>query len=167
MGLSVASGLPVTPPIDRADSWTAMDVSKDSRPSSSQAVGGGEESVTPLLEASEAYPVLEEKIFASRQEVLLGFRLLDPATKLRSEQVRSAGLDTWGDLIAAVSTRGVDGRILLTDFEPTVATDLHKTTWAAVRGFRAANASEGGQGPAGCRHPLMQEAGTTGAPASD
>lgn len=132
-----------------------MDVSKDSRPSSSQAVGGGEESVTPLLEASEAYPVLEEKIFASRQEVLLGFRLLDPATKLRSEQVRSAGLDTWGDLIAAVSTRGVDVRILLTDFEPTVATDLHKLTWAAVRGFRAANASEGGQGPAGSRPPQI------------
>ncbi|MDF1793502.1 MAG: phospholipase D-like domain-containing protein [Thalassobaculaceae bacterium] len=101
------------------------------------------ESVTPLIEASEAYPVLEERIFSARHEVLLAFRLLDPSTKIRSGRLQAAGLRTWGDLIATVAARGIDIRILLTDFEPTVATDLHKLTWAAVRGFRAARAVDG------------------------
>lgn len=101
------------------------------------------ESVTPLLEASEAYPVLEERIFWARREVLLGFRLLDPDTKLRSQRLLDTGLRTWGEMIATVAARGVDIRILLTDFEPTVATDLHKLTWAAVRGFRSAKPVDG------------------------
>ena len=96
------------------------------------------ESVTPLIEASEVYPLLEERISLAKREVLLAFRILDPDTKLRSERLTGRGLRTWGDLIADVSARGVEVRILLTDFEPTVATDLHKLTWASVRGFHAA-----------------------------
>ncbi len=112
------------------------------------AAGASQETVTPLIEASEAYPVLEDRIYDARDEVLLGFRILDPATRLRSRRLLDAGLQTWGDLIAAVSARGVDVRILLTDFEPTVATDLHKLTWASVRGFHRARASVDSQADA-------------------
>ncbi|WPZ33970.1 phospholipase D-like domain-containing protein [Thalassobaculum sp. OXR-137] len=104
------------------------------------------ETVTPLIAASEAYPALEERIFDAKREVLLGFRIFDPTTRLRSQRVTDSGLTTWADLIADVSSRGVDVRILLTDFEPTVATDLHKLTWASVRGFHTARIDAGDDG---------------------
>lgn len=145
MSYPAAFRLPPPTMLDDARTMDSMIDSRSSRAAQEEAPDASgdpsEETVTPLIEASEAYPVLEERIFAARSEVLLGFRLLDPATKLRSRQLIDAGLSTWGDLIAHVAARGVDVRILLTDFEPTVATDLHKLTWAAVRGFHAARAA--------------------------
>lgn len=153
MTFPAAARQPRTPqfartPQHNADTSTAMDAEQESRVIQDQEPDGSEgkpdtpeETVTPLIEASEAYPVLEERIFDARDEVLLGFRILDPATKLRSRRLLDAGLVTWADLIAAVSARGVDVRILLTDFEPTVATGLHTLTWASVRGFHHARAS--------------------------
>ena len=49
---------------------------------------------TPLIEASAAYPALEKAILDARSEVLLGFRILSPRTKLRTDRARSQGLDT-------------------------------------------------------------------------
>lgn len=121
------------------DTREQMEDGAMSRRSVEAASSAGNHHVTPLLEASETYPALEERIYAARTEVLLGFRLLDPKTRIRSGELRRAGISNWGDLIAAVAARGVDVRILLTDFEPTVATHLHTLTWAAVRGFRAAS----------------------------
>lgn len=148
MSSPAASRQPHTPTLNDARTMDVMDASRGFRVTQGQAPDVdvarpdmSAETVTPLIEASEAYPVLEERIFAARAEVLLGFRLLDPTTKLRSKQLIEAGLGTWGELIADVSARGVDVRILLTDFEPTVATDLHKLTWASVRGFHAARAA--------------------------
>ena len=135
------------PPLNDSKPMDAMETTQGAEtvhaPAEPNGSNGEEETVTPLIEASEAYPVLEERIFEASSEVLLGFRLLDPTTKLHSKRATQAGLETWADLIAAVSARGVDVRILLTDFEPTVATDLHKLTWAAVRGFHAARANAG------------------------
>lgn len=138
-----------SPQINHASTSNATDatqefrVIQDQEPDGVEGAAGdvSEETIVPLIEASDAYPVLEERIFEARDEVLLGFRILDPTTKLRSQRLIDAGLSTWGDLVAAVSARGVDVRILLTDFEPTVATDLHKLTWASVRGFHEARAS--------------------------
>ncbi|MEQ8588623.1 MAG: hypothetical protein RLO01_09205 [Thalassobaculaceae bacterium] len=123
------------------DTWEQMENGAMSRRSAEAMPSAGDHHVTPLLEASEAYPALEERIYAARTEVLLGFRLLDPKTRIRSGELRRAGITNWGDLIAAVAARGVDVRILLTDFEPTVATHLHTLTWAAVRGFLAASST--------------------------
>lgn len=146
MTFPAASMQPRTPQLNHATTSIAMDATQEFGVIHDQEPDGAadsapEETITPLIEASEAYPVLEERIFEARDEVLLGFRILDPATRLRSPRVTEAGLETWGDLIAAVSARGVDVRILLTDFEPTVATDLHKLTWASVRGFHNARAA--------------------------
>jgi phosphatidylserine/phosphatidylglycerophosphate/cardiolipin synthase-like enzyme len=45
---------------------------------------------------------------------------------------------TWKDLLAAVAARGVDVRILMTDFDPVLKNDLHRICWEAYREFRAA-----------------------------
>lgn len=89
-----------------------------------------------LIEASAAHPALENAILDARTEALLGFRILSPRTKLRTERARSQGLETWRDLIADAVGRGVNVRILMTDFEPVMANDLHQRTWEDIAAFR-------------------------------
>ncbi len=96
-----------------------------------------DEGTDALISASEAYPRLEDAVLAAEREVLLGFRVLDPETRLRSATSSARGLATWADLIADAVARGLVVRILLTDFEPVVANDLHQKTWKSVQGFRA------------------------------
>ncbi len=97
---------------------------------------------TPLIEASAAYPALENAMLDARTEALLGFRVLSPRTKLRTDRARSQGLDTWCDLVANTVARGVRVRILMTDFEPVMANGLHQRTWKDMTGFCAAVPSD-------------------------
>ena len=90
-----------------------------------------------LVTAAEAYPVFEERMLAARRHVRMGFRIFDPLTRLRSEAARSVG-ETWFDLIVDTLSRGVRIDLALCDFDPLVASGLHRATWRAVRILLAA-----------------------------
>ena len=90
-----------------------------------------------LLTASEAYPRLEQEFLTAQSEVVAGFRIFDPWTKLRSDAARSCG-DVWFDLIVATLNRGVEIQITLTDFDPVVRMDMHLYAWRCLRGLVAA-----------------------------
>ena len=87
--------------------------------------------VTPLIESAEMYPLLEREILRARERVWIAFRVFDPATRLRSKEARAAGHETWADLVAATVERGVEVRILLSDFEPVMADYLHAGSWSS------------------------------------
>ena len=82
-----------------------------------------------LITAAEGFPGLERLVASATNEVLLSFRILDPRTVLRATELREDGLETWGDLIAMVSAKGVRIRMLLADFDPLLARDLHRFAW--------------------------------------
>ncbi|WP_298018143.1 phospholipase D family protein [uncultured Parasphingopyxis sp.] len=92
--------------------------------------------VKPLIEAAEMYPVLEREILNAENSVWIAFRVFDPTTKLRSDEAKAAGHEIWADLIEASVKRGVEVRILLTDFEPVLADYLHAESWASFRVFK-------------------------------
>ncbi len=85
--------------------------------------------VTPLIEAADMFPLLEQMVLDARKAVWLSFRVFDPDTKLRSEKAREMGLDDWSALISHTVKRGVEVRILLADFEPVLADYLHAGSW--------------------------------------
>ena len=89
-----------------------------------------------LLTAEEAFPALERAFLAARQEIALGFRIFDPDTRLRSPEALALG-NRWSDLIAATLARGVSIRLLLSDFDPIGASDLHRSTWRSMHEFEA------------------------------
>lgn len=92
-----------------------------------------------FLTASDAYPALEHAFLEARSEISAGFRVFDPATKVRSPEARKVG-ETWYDLIAHTLSRGVRFRLILSDFDPIVRPAAHRMTWRAVR--RLINAGE-------------------------
>ncbi|MHA6326724.1 phospholipase D family protein [Roseivivax sp. CAU 1753] len=92
-------------------------------------------SLTPLISAAEAYPVLERMVAEAEDEVLLSFRVLDPDTRLRDPDLRARGLENWADLIAWVTQQGVTVRLILTDFDALFASPLHRDAWAAASRF--------------------------------
>ncbi len=92
--------------------------------------------VTPLILAAEMYPELERLVLAAENRVFLAFRVFDPETATRSKEAKAAGLENWAALIRHKVTAGVTVRILLTDFEPTVAHALHASSWSSFAALR-------------------------------
>ena len=89
----------------------------------------------PLITAEEVFPALERLVAGAEGEVLLSFRLFDPRTRLRDPDIRDRGLQTWADLVAHVTRKGVRLRFLLADFDPVFAKDLHRSAWRNASGF--------------------------------
>lgn len=85
--------------------------------------------VEPLVEASRAYPEMERMVIGARRTAHLAFRIFDPATKTRSDEALERGLHDWGDVLLDAAERGVSVRVLLSDFEPVLAHDLHRVGW--------------------------------------
>ncbi|ETX30944.1 phospholipase D-like domain-containing protein [Roseivivax isoporae] len=85
--------------------------------------------------AAEIFPELEALADGAREELLLSFRIFDPKTKLRTPALRDRGLDDWGDLLALVVRRGVRLRLVVTDFDPLFASDLHRLSWSTASGI--------------------------------
>lgn len=92
--------------------------------------------VTTLITAEEAFPALERLFIEAKTEVLAGFRVFDPETKLRSDAGRAIGR-CWADLIEHTIVRGVAVRLILSDFDPKPGFELHRRTWSTIRRLTA------------------------------
>ncbi|MGX1305355.1 phosphatidylserine/phosphatidylglycerophosphate/cardiolipin synthase-like enzyme [Amorphus suaedae] len=86
--------------------------------------------VRPLIEASAAYPEMERLVIGATRTAHLSFRIFDPATKTRSEEAVERNLTDWGDVLIDAAERGVQVRVLLADFEPVLAHELHRVGWS-------------------------------------
>ncbi len=93
--------------------------------------------VSLLITASEAFPVLERAFLTANSEICAGFRVFDPETRLRSEDARKIG-ETWFDLVTDTLSRGVAITLTLSDFDPVVRPALHRGSWRACRMLIAA-----------------------------
>jgi phosphatidylserine/phosphatidylglycerophosphate/cardiolipin synthase-like enzyme len=97
--------------------------------------------VTPLIEAADMYPALEQLVLSATSHVQLAFRIFDPTTRARSDEARALGLDDWTAIIRRVVMSGVNVRLLLTDFEPVMAHDLHAGSWKTFHVLRDMSAT--------------------------
>ena len=93
--------------------------------------------VTPLIEAADMFPALEHLVLDAKTSVWMAFRIFDPDTKTRSERAKEKGLKDWSALLRDAVKRGVEVRILLSDFEPVLADYLHAGSWTTYRRIRA------------------------------
>jgi phospholipase D1/2 len=91
-----------------------------------------------LVTASEAYPRLEALFLAARGRIDMGFRLFDPRTQLQSDAARAVG-DTWLDLFLHTLNRGVSIDLILSDFDPVMAHEMHEQAWHFVAMLTALN----------------------------
>ncbi|QEW22775.1 cardiolipin synthetase [Marinibacterium anthonyi] len=85
-----------------------------------------------LITAQEAWPAFERAVLAAKKDITAGFRIFDMRTKLRSPEGRAVG-DTWFDLLEDALKRGVRIHLIVSDFDPVIATDLHELTWQTKR----------------------------------
>ena len=85
-----------------------------------------------LITAEEAWPAFERAVFRATTHVHGSFRVFDLRTRLRSAEAQAVGKD-WFDLLAYVVARGVKVTLVVSDFDPIMATPLHELTWQTVR----------------------------------
>lgn len=97
--------------------------------------------VTPLIEAADMYPALERLVLGAKSHAHLAFRILDPTTKARSAEAQALGLADWTAIIRHVVMKGVVVRLLLADFEPVMAHDLHAGSWKTFHKLRDMSAT--------------------------
>jgi len=93
--------------------------------------------VTPLVLSADMYPDLERLVLDAESTVYLAFRVFDPDTIARSEEARNKGLANWTAILRHAVERGLTVRLLLTDFEPTIAHALHSGSWQTFRTLAA------------------------------
>ncbi|GGG70585.1 hypothetical protein GCM10011415_17770 [Salipiger pallidus] len=92
-------------------------------------------SLTSLITAAEGFPALERLAASAKEELVMSFRIFEPETKLRSAELIERGLETWADLLADIARSGVKIRMVLSDFDPIFASDLHQLAWRSASGF--------------------------------
>jgi len=97
--------------------------------------------VTPLIEAADMYPALERAVLAAERSVWLAFRIFDPDTLTRSAEAKALALGDWTALLRHAVEAGVTVRLLLADFEPIMADELHGGSWSTFRTLRAMSAA--------------------------
>ncbi len=97
--------------------------------------------VTPLIEAADMYPALERLVLGAERTAYLAFRIFDLRTKARSEEAKALGLEDWAAILRHVVVRGVTVRLLLADFEPIMAHDLHGLSWSTFSAIKSIAAS--------------------------
>lgn len=91
-----------------------------------------------LVTAHEAYPRLEALFLDAKKNIDMGFRIFDPRTKLRSKRARAVG-GTWADLFLHTLNRGVPIDLMLSDFDPVMAFEMHEQAWHFVAQLTALN----------------------------
>ena len=98
--------------------------------------GTSESDVVPdfdvLITAEEAWPAFERAVLRAQSHIHGSFRVFDLRTKLRSPEAQAIGSD-WFDLLAHAVARGVKVTLVISDFDPVMATGLHELTWQTVR----------------------------------
>ncbi len=90
------------------------------------------ESLKVYLTAEEAFPAFEQAFLDAEREISGSFRVFDLNTRLRSPQARKIG-ETWFDLLSHTLERGVAVRLVVSDFDPVAAPDLHQLAWSTQR----------------------------------
>ncbi|SIN87321.1 phospholipase D-like domain-containing protein [Vannielia litorea] len=85
-----------------------------------------------LITAREAYPVFEALVLGAQRRVSMSFRVFDLRTRLHSAAGLAIG-NTWADLLADALRRGVSLRLVIADFDPIGAAELHRSTWRTMR----------------------------------
>lgn len=93
--------------------------------------------VRTLITAEEIYPAMERAFLSARNEIWAGYRVFDLRTDLRSDAGKAVG-ETWFDLVQDTLSRGVRLNLVLSDFDPIMAPDLHRGTWRSICQFLAA-----------------------------
>lgn len=88
-----------------------------------------------LLSAGEAAAALESLAANARSELLLCLPRLAPDRPLVLPELRERGLETWGDLLALLSRRGLSLRILVADPDPLLAVQAHRAAWRRASGI--------------------------------
>lgn len=103
--------------------------------------------VTPLFEGAETFAALEQAIQEARHSVHMAYWLLDPLMGTVAEH-GDGGPRHWEELLEKTLQRQVSVRIILADFDPVLAFEHHKQTYAAYRRFAdiGAGASRAQQG---------------------
>lgn len=85
------------------------------------------ETLKVCITAEEAYPALERAFLDAEDHITCSFRIFDLRTHLHSDEARRIG-ETWFDLFAHCLDRGVSIRLVITDFDPVAAPELHRKT---------------------------------------
>lgn len=88
-----------------------------------------------LITAAEAFPAFEELALSAREELCLSFRIFDPLTRTRLPELRQDGVENWVMLLERLARRGVALRLLISDFDPLLASDLHRNAWRCASIF--------------------------------
>lgn len=108
--------------------------------------------IAPLIDGVETFSALERAIAGATRTVHLAYWSFDPDLPLADDGVAAGlrdggGRPTWGDLVRDAATRGVSVRILISDVDPILTFEHHRSSIAAMRRLNALGRDIAAHGP--------------------
>lgn len=88
--------------------------------------------IQPLITAEQTFPAMEKLILDACRSLDLALHVFSPRTKTRSSEAHTRRLTDWGELLADALARNVKIRLLLNDFDPVGAPEMHATVWERI-----------------------------------
>lgn len=88
-----------------------------------------------LITADDAFPVMEDLVLGAGSSLDVALHVFSPRTKTRSRRAHEKTIVDWGGLIADALRRGVEVRMLVNDFDPVGAADMHASVWERIALF--------------------------------
>ncbi|MCB9957219.1 MAG: hypothetical protein H6843_01255 [Rhodospirillaceae bacterium] len=95
--------------------------------------------LTPLLDAAETYAALADAVRSAQRTIHMAYWTLNPEMPAGAPP-EATDQPGWNDLLCDAAARGVSVRLILSDFDPVAAAELHRDTWASYRRLMAARA---------------------------
>lgn len=124
---------------------TALDAGRDGGMDAPEESRDALPDLQVMLTAREAFPYLEDMFLTARTRISVGFRIFDPQTRLVSDAAKAVGR-SWADLVAHTLARGVHVALVISDFDPVGAPELHRTTHRSLRQLQDAAEKAGAAG---------------------
>jgi len=88
-----------------------------------------------LITADDAFPEMEDLVLGAGSTLDIALHVFSPRTKTRSRRAHEKTITDWGGLIADALCRGVEIRMLVNDFDPAGAPDMHASVWERIALF--------------------------------
>jgi phospholipase D1/2 len=89
--------------------------------------------VTPLIDGIDTFTAIEEAIAAATTSIHFAMWIFKGTVRVQSKNVQRQGPRTWADLLEHAAKRGVQVRLILSDFDPILQTSNHAMAWKAYR----------------------------------
>ncbi len=91
--------------------------------------------ISPLINTYKTFVEIEKAILNAKEKIWLGYWHFNSGFCALSRECKNKKIKTWTHLLTQASQKGVDVRLILSDFDPVLQNEWHRACWRGYYEF--------------------------------